>query len=323
MKAILERLQQTWLNFWFAPPSTTAQWALIRIGMALVLLYVLFIRSYDLAWPLALHGEGEPGATPLLPSPEFPLALFGWIIRPWWLWGVHSIALLAAFLLMLGVFPRVMAVLSLVLQFSYAHQTPALLLGMDFLLITGLFYLSFAPSSGALSLYRVPPLPPYMRISYNPQRAWDEPNSPTLAWGAFPARMLQLHLMGIYLNSGLARLGGDWLSGQALWHPRLLDPVPPVALEVLEAGPWKLTVIVYFLLLFELFYPVLVWIRPLRYLMLAIMVIAHLTVGILWNLVPFSLLMIILNAIFIPREHLQALVAAIQSLYPAKEKPRR
>ncbi|MDH4248085.1 MAG: HTTM domain-containing protein [Deltaproteobacteria bacterium] len=323
MKVLLKHMQQTWLNYWFSPPDPTAQWAVIRLGTALVLLYVLFVRSYDLVWPLSLLGEGEPGLPPLLPSPDFPLALFGWILRPWWLWGVHSVALLAAFLMMLGVFPRVMAILSLVFQFSYAHQSPALLLGLDYLLITALCYLSLAPSSAMLSLYQVPPLPPYMRISYNPHRVWDETATPSLSWGAFPARLLQLHLSVIYLNSGLGLLGGDWLAGQALWHPKLQDPAPPVALATLETGPWIISLITYALLLFELFYPVLVWVRPVRYLCLSLMLVAHLSAAILWDLVPFNLLMIILNIIYIPREHMQAVVKGIRSLIPATVAERR
>ena len=315
MTQFWKRARQDWLNFWFAPPDPTAQWALIRIGVALVLLYVLFVRSYDLVWPLSLPGEGEPGQPSLFSQPEFPLALFGWFLRPWWLWGVHSLALILALLLMLGVFPRVMAMGSLVLQFSYAHQSPALLLGLDYLLITILFYLSMAPSSAVLSLYRVPPLPPYMRISYNPQRVWDDTAMPTLAWGAFPARLLQFHLSAIYLNSGVARLGGDWLAGQALWHPRVTDPTPPVPLELLEGSPWLLSLVVYSLLLFELFYPVLIWVRPVRYLLLGLMVLAHMAAALIWNLAAFNLLMIVLNLIFVPREHLLVVVKGLQAMY--------
>ncbi|NIR98466.1 MAG: hypothetical protein GWO03_10610, partial [Gammaproteobacteria bacterium] len=55
-------------------------------------------------------------------------------------------------------------------------------------------------------------------------------------------------------------------------------------LAQLQAEPYLTSIITYGLLLFELLYVVLIWIRPLRYPMLLVAVVVHLAVGATWSL---------------------------------------
>ena len=45
---LARRVYSVWLSFWFPAPAPHGQLALLRIGTALILLYVLFVRSFDL-----------------------------------------------------------------------------------------------------------------------------------------------------------------------------------------------------------------------------------------------------------------------------------
>ena len=117
-------------------------------------------------------------------------------------------------------------------------------------------------------------------------------------------RAFQLHLCILYFQSGLARLNAAWLGGMALWHPRLVDKGAPFTPETLQDSPYLLSVIPTGIALFELFYGVLIWVPWLRYPVILVAVIVHLSVGIIWDKMTFNLLMIVFNIAFIPPAHL-------------------
>jgi len=157
----------------------------------------------------------------------------------------------------------------------------------------------------------VPQYPPY--LAYLADQLPRPPDA-VLPWSALPVRVLQLHLTVLYLHSALSKLTTDWLAGTVLWHPRLVALGPLLPLETLQSAPYVTSLITYGLVLFELFYGVLIWVRPLRYPLLVLAVGVHLTVGFAWGLVPFNLLMLVLNLAFVPPAHLQSLVRFIRPL---------
>jgi hypothetical protein len=53
----------------------------------------------------------------------------------------------------------------------------------------------------------------------------------------------------------------------------------------------------------------------LRYPLLALALAAHLTVGLAWGLLPFNLLMLALNLVFVPAAHLEALARVMRPLF--------
>jgi hypothetical protein len=152
-----------------------------------------------------------------------------------------------------------------------------------------------------------------MRMSYHPERVW-EPEVISTVWSTFPVRVLQIHLCLLYFDSALGKLSGDWLTGVGLWHPRLIEQGATLSLPTLVAHPWLTTAVTVTLLLFELFYGALIWLPRLRYGVLAAALLVHLSVGWVWNLLPFNLLMVVLNLAFLPTGHVQALLDRIRPL---------
>jgi len=315
-QSLARRAYSAWLTFWFPAPSPRGKLALLRIGTSLILLYVLFVRSFDLQDGLSRAIWSNPVTRQALDPIGWPFTVFHWVDGTWWLWSMHVLAMLVAGALLAGVLTPLMAALSLVFQLSYAHSNPAMLLGVDGLLILALAYLSLVPSGRVLGVFgRVEPdypqYPPY--LAYLQDELPPRPEQ-GLPWSSLPVRMLQLHLSILYLHSGLSKLTTDWLAGTALWHPRLVALGALVPLNTLQSVPYLTSLITYGLVLFELFYCVLVWVRPVRYPMLALAVVVHLSVGIAWGLLPFNLLMIVLNLAFVPPAHLESLVRFIRPL---------
>jgi HTTM domain len=310
------RAFSAWLSFWFPGPAPRGQLALIRIGTALILLYALFVRSFDLQAGFSQAIWSDPATREALDPIGWPFSVFRWVDGAWWLWSMHVLAMLVAAALLAGVVTPLTAALSLLFQLSYAHANPAMLLGLDGLLMLALFYLSLVPSGYVLGVFGTvepdrPRYPPY--LAYLEDELPRRPEA-GLPWSGLPVRMLQIHMTLLYLHSGLSKLTTDWLAGTPLWHPRLVAMGALVPLQTLQAVPYLTSLITYGLVLFELFYGVLVWVRPIRYPLLGLALLVHLTVGIAWGLLPFNLLMIVLNLVFVPPEHLEALVRFIRPL---------
>jgi hypothetical protein len=312
----LRRVYAAWLSFWFPAPSPAAQLALLRIGTALILLYVLFVRSFDLDAEFSRAIWSDPAALSALDPIRWPFSVLRWVEQPWWMWSVHVLAMLVAAALLAGVLTPLMAALSLVFQLSYAHFIPAMQLGVDGLLTVALAYLALAPSGRVLGVFahvepEAPQYPPYLAYLED-----EQPRRPAggLPWSALPVRMLQIHLSALYVHSALAKLTTDWLAGTALWHPRVVALGALLPLQTLQAYPYLTSLVTFGLVLFELLYGVLIWVRPIRYGLLGLALLVHLAVGIAWGALPFNLLMIVLNLAFVPPAHLDAALRVIRPL---------
>ena len=316
IESLLRRAYAAWLTFWFPAPAPQGTLALLRIGTALLLIYVLFVRSFDLDTPFSRAVWADPETLHQLDPIAWPFSLFGWSESTVWMWTLHGLAMLVAMAFLLGVLTPLAAALSLLLQLSYAHQNPAMLLGVDGLLILALAYLSLVSSGRVLGVFArdtpgTPEYPPYLSYLKDEQTRGGAGDWP---WSGLPLRLLQLHLSLLYLHSALAKLTTDWVAGTALWHPRGLPGGALYGFETLHAAPYLAGTVATGLLLFELLYAVLIWVRPLRYPLLVLALGVHLGVGFTWNLVPFNLLLLVLNLVFVPVAHVEAMVRFIRPL---------
>lgn len=294
-------------------PSPHALLALLRIGASLILLYVLFVRSFDLESNLTVMALGGREAVAPVDPLGGPFSIFTWSGGTGWLWTAHVLAMLTALLLLLGVLTPVMSLLSLVFQLAYVHHNPMMMVGIDALLMTVLFYLSFSASGQMLSVAPNRIFPRKRKFSPVEGQVWSPEQTP-FPWSGFPIRLLQLHICLIYLHSALGKMSTDWLMGAAFWHPHLVETGVPFTLETLLGTPWLTSMITYGLVLFELFFVVLVWQPRLRYPLLVLMAVVHITVGIAWDMMAFNLAMIMLNIAFIAPMHAHLFVEMVRPL---------
>lgn len=308
-KSRAERLAESWLDFWFPGPPLE-NLALMRIGVGALVVYVLILRSYDLEAMFSVMGfsrvagSRNPTGWPLL-------SIFDWVDGAGWLWTVHIGAMVSALAFILGLFPRVTGLAVLLIHLSYGQRNPAVTLGLDSLISLALFYLILSPCGKKLSLFRLPEPPAPLR----PSLTREEPEPPRFPWGGLAPRILQIHLCLLYFQSGLAKLGGEWLAGSALLHPRLEETGPAIGAETLQANPELLTLIPFGLALVELFFPVFIWLPRFRYVALATVAAMHLAAGVGWDKLPFNLLAIVLILVFIPSGPLERLFGRAGELF--------
>ena len=318
-------IARSWDAFFFTPADPTPL-GLIRLGVGLMLLWNLGVYGLDLHEFLGSDGWADPETVRFVHAHQSPRAWSFWLhvpdslLRPAW---AACMAILALFTVGLG--SRVAAVLAWVIVVSTARRAPVALFGFDQIVSSWTFYLAVTGASGrAVSLDRF--LGRYRRAREavarrRPDGRWTVPSgAPEPSVSANLAlRLIQLHLVLIYAMAGLSKLQGQgWWDGMAIWGVLASAEFSQLDFTWIVAYPWLLNLMTHGALALELSYPVLVWARPLRPLLLASVVLMHIGIGTTApGLIIFGLAMIAGNLAFVPGGWLRSLVAGRAGSQPA------
>ena len=132
-------------------------------------------------------------------------------------------------------------------------------------------------------------------------------------------RLIQLHLCLIYGMAGLAKLQGQgWWNGLAIWGTLASGEFRLLNFTWMAAFPWILNALTHLSLALEIGYPALIWVRPLRPLLLACIVMLHLGIGLTApGLSEFGLAMIAGNLAFVSAPWMRSLVTGVERSRPA------
>jgi predicted DCC family thiol-disulfide oxidoreductase YuxK len=310
-----------WNDFFFTPADPTPV-GLMRIAAGLLALWSLFVFGLDLDDYFGSTGWAEPGAIRALGR---PLSWSFWFMVPdGWLRPVWCGCLLILFLYVLGIFSRVTAVLSWAIVVSTVHRAPIALFGFDQILSALLLYLAVTASSGeAVSLDRffrrwrraranaAVRRPPGQKDVTRTEIGPDERGLPAASIPANLAlRLVQLHVVLIYAMAGLAKLQGpSWWTGTALWKTMATGEFAGLDFTPLAHWPIFINLLTHLSLLFELLYPVLIWVKIMRPLVLAGAVVLHLGIAVVSpGLTEFALAMLAANLAFVSGTWLRRLV---------------
>jgi predicted DCC family thiol-disulfide oxidoreductase YuxK len=315
-------LRRGWNAVFFAPADPTAL-GLIRVATGLLAFWSLLVLGLDLHDYFGSDGWAEPAA---IRAGQRPLAWSFWFLVPDGGLRLVWLACLAVLVLdTVGLFSRWTAVLTWVIIVSTVRRVPVALYGFDQVVSPLALYLAVTGASGqAVSLDRFFRRWRQARAaaaapagSPNPGGAGrrvapEEPGEPRPTVSANLAlRLIQLHLVVIYGMAGLGKLQGpSWWNGMALWGTMTAGEF--VVLDFTSMAHWPLLVnfLTHVSLALELLYPILVWIRITRPLMLAGMAALHLGIAAMSpGLTEFTLAMLAANLAFVAGSWLRKLVA--------------
>ncbi len=227
----------------FFREQTALGFGLMRsVWAAVVLLYMLF-QSTDIAIFYSDQGLVPLSLTPSMLRTTHIYSIFFWITSPDTIFAIYLLFLALLTAMLLGIYPRITTILSVLLLFSFHERNPFVLGGGDTVLRTVGFLLMIAPNISTFSITRSPV--PGLRSPVMP---------------AWPYRLLLWQMIIIYSTSFWYKLLGTlWLSGTAvdtaLHHPvfarwpqpvmTLLTPVSPLIdwASLLWEGLWILLLV--------------------------------------------------------------------------------
>lgn len=274
-------LVEAWNAFFFAPQSPLSI-ALFRIVYGLLVIATLTLLRPDwLTWygphawvSLSTMHALEPGTRlnlfAVIPQTD------AWINTLFWIF------LGSAILLTIGFLTRLNSLL-VFLCLASIHQRNVYILhaGDTFLRVAG-FFLIFAPAGAALSLDRLT-IDRLIRIWRGKEDASIQPRSP---WAQ---RMIQFELALVYFATFCVKVkGAPWLQGTATYYVLHLDefkrfPIPSWLLHplMLKLESWSALVL-------EFSLGVLIWVKELRYVVLTLGLLFHLSLEYALNIPLFQ-----------------------------------
>jgi predicted DCC family thiol-disulfide oxidoreductase YuxK len=308
-----------WNRFFFTPADPTPL-GLMRVAVGALLFWSLLVTGLDLGSYLGPHAWADPAAVRGFFADHAPAAWSFWLLVPeGGLRAVWVVSLVILAMFTLGIFSRVTAPLAWIIAVSTARRSPVMLYGFDQVIATWALYLAVCGASGqAVSIDR---LWRRWRLARKTFAARSKELLRELP-GGVPApsvaanlglRLIQLHIALIYGMAGLAKLRGEaWWNGFAVWGVVASGEFRRFDLTWLAAWPMLLNAMTHTGLLFELLYPILIWNRRLRPVLIVVAVMMHGMIDLTLGLTEFGLAMVAGNLAFFSGPWLRSLVTGTE-----------
>jgi hypothetical protein len=286
-----------WNRFWFDSRSddVLSLLGIYRFLFCSIACFFYLTRHLDLEF-----FYGESGIMPLshlksLPGLEYRPTILSWIPDLLAIQALHLIFLLALSSLALGFFTRASAILAFFLHLNFMNRNPTILFGMDTIGTYFLFYLCFANSGARYSLDSL--------LRKRSGKAPDTCSHSPTSHIAF--RLMQLQVCIVYAYSGLEKLKGmRWWDGSALWDVLSIGNMQRFDMSIVAHFPLLLAGSVYLVLLWEIYFPALIWVPRLRMPMLFFGLVMHIGIVISMNLPSFGFMMIANYILFLKASEL-------------------
>lgn len=292
------KLFQLWTTFWFTPTdSIQSSWFRLLFGATLFFYYLL--RHQDLAF--FYYDEGLISTAKAFTAiPEF--------LRPSILWfpltnGAayysHLTLILLSFCLMLGIGTRYLAWVILYFHLSFIQRNPAIIYGTDIVTSHWLFYLGLTHCTQNLSLSLPFPFPFPFPFGFSCS-AWFQKLKIKIAalshlGGSLHSvgqRLFQIQLCIIYGYTGFEKLKGtSWWEGVALWNTWGNNQITTLDFGFVGQFFGIIAALTYMTIIYEVYFPIMIWIKKARPYWLAIGVLFHLGIIFSLGLAFFSLVM--------------------------------
>lgn len=292
----LKTLVTHWNRFFFEPRPVTVI-ALYRI------LFGLLVLCYGvLLIPDLFNWLGPRGVISLQTAKQLTgglrIHLLSWLPdHEGSLVAFFSVFMIAAVSLTLGWWTRWSALVVFLGLVSLHHRNILILNSGDTFLRVASFWLIFSPAGCAISLDRL------WRI-----RRGREVAGETVMKAPWAQRCLQVQLALVYLATFLSKAGGAmWVDGTAIYYSSNLQEFYRFPVPYLLGHLWTIKLLTWEALVIEFAMGLLVWIRELRYWVLAGGVLLHLGIEYSMNIPLFAFIMMAAYVLFLEEDDLTSL----------------
>lgn len=283
LKSELKTVLGAWDKFWFAPVDLY-NLSLFRCVLFSLLFIMYGLRMFEIEILFFDNGLMPFSMAKEFP-PEFHKAPFYWFPSSDTLvWVAHAAFLILLLCGALGLLRRWSTWIVFALHVAFMQRNYMVIYGADLVSTFWLLYLSLADHSRCFSIWKSDPCPVSTK------------SSDLLTSVAY--RLIQVQLCIIYGYTGLEKLkGASWWEGTATWKVLGNTQLAPMDFSYLLHVPWVIALITYCTLLFEVYFPVAVWFKPLRKYWLGLGAVFHIVAAGTMGLHFFSIIMI---AAYIP-----------------------
>jgi hypothetical protein len=280
LKATLSACVRGWSRFWFESDGR-AQVAAFRVGFGLLLLGCYLVRTLDLElfygdhgiMPLSILGDVAPM--------DYRFSVFRIFTSYQAVWIGNALYLTSLLALALGYFPRVAVLVAWLLHVSFVHRNLSIAYGVDMISCFFLLFLCFA--------------------DFRDDRRY-RPGDLQATLGSMAYRLCQIQVCIIYGYSGLKKLKGVlWWNGEAIWNSMADPQLARWDFSWAAHFPLALAAAAYLTLAWEVYFPALIWFRPIRLPVLLVGVFLHLGIAVTLNLPVFAVLMVLTYVFFLDR----------------------
>jgi hypothetical protein len=300
--ALAEDFGERWNRFWFTPADPLPA-AVLRIAVGVIAIAHFLDLAGGLQTWYARDGLLPPTAVQQLLEltsgdaeyhPSYLKHFAGTELV-----AAGAIAIALAICFTLGLLTRITGLLTLVAMLAYVHRVPQIAGHLEPVLSFLLLYLCIAPSGACLSIdSRL-----FGAAGNGPLRLLIGRCEPSRT-ANLGLRLIQIHLAMFYAMMGLTKLYGDaWWDGEAIWLLMAQTESRPLDLTGLrragQFGEYVLNFWTHAFVYFELAFPVLIWTRVGRPLLLGLSVVIWLSLIVVTGQLLFGLLMLAAGVAFI------------------------
>ena len=294
-----------WEAFWFDSrrDETLTALAAFRIFFCGVMLFCYIARAFDVEFFYSAQGILPLWHAKGVEFFRYHPNLLSDGMSLFTLHSIHTLFLLFLAAQMLGLFTRFAAIGTFLLHMVFVNRNMAVMFGVDMIATYFLLYLCFANTNARYSL-----------DALRGRGARHQSTMSHIAW-----RLMQLQVCVVYGYSGLEKLKGSrWWDGSALWDVITIGNMQRWDLSFVAHFPFLLAAAVYIVLLWEIYFPALIWARRFRLPMLAFGVLLHIGIYLFMNLPSFGFMMMTLYLLFLKKDEVEAGMAGLSRLVPLR-----
>lgn len=200
-----------------------------------------------------------------------------------WVTAFFLLFLIQILLFGLGIFARFQALCVFVYLVSIQHRNILIFDGEDVVFRLFAFFFIFSPSGSYFSVV------PLIKRLFQVRKADDT----SVSHEIWPLRLFQIQMTLIYFSTAIEKMRGkDWLDGTAVYYVLRLEeferfPIP----EWIHSNLSVIALLTWATVLFELFLPILLWVRETRIWAVGAAFLFHLSLDYHMNLNLFQWIM--------------------------------
>ncbi len=292
---LAESFGRGWNRFWYAP-SDPLPCAVLRIAVGLLVIAHLLMLTPGLDRWFSKAGLLPPQVVTAAMTADSGRAAwhpsYFHYLGPLESRVAHGLAIAAAAAFTAGLLSRATGLVTLAALLAYFHRLPLVAGQAEAVLIFLIAYLCVGPAGARLSVGR------WLTRRHDP--AADSRPEPSY-WATLSLRLIQVHLAMFVAMMGLTKLNGDaWWQGEAIWHLLAQTHSRPFDLTRLRSHELLVNFWTHAVVLYELAFPVLIWNRLARPILLALGVLVWLSIILATGQLLLGLTMLVATLAIVP-----------------------